>query len=63
MPGKMIKELGKFVGQKITAYMAITFPYSRNEVAERKTKSKFITIAPKIIKNLGLNQGGETPVL
>ena len=41
---------------------SVSFLHSNNEVAEREIKKTIpLTIAPKRIKYLGINQGGKRP--
>ena len=45
---------------KINAQKSVTFLYMNNETEEREIRESIpFTIAPKIIRHLGINQRGE----
>ena len=53
---EMINEFSKVTGYKINVQKSVAFLYTNNEVVERKIKKTIpFTIAPKIIKYLGIN--------
>ena len=53
---ELIHEFSKVAGHKINAQKSVAFLYTNNEVTEREIKELIpFTIAPKIIKYLGIN--------
>ena len=53
---ELINEFSKVTGYKINIQKSVAFLYTNNEVAEREIKKTIpFTIAPKIIKYLGIN--------
>ena len=52
----LIHEFSKVAGYKINAQKSVAFLYNNNEATERGIKGSILfTIAPKIIKYLGIN--------
>ena len=53
---KQINEFSKVIGYKISVQKYVVFLYTKIEAAEREIKKTIpFTIAPKIIKYLGIN--------
>ena len=53
---ELIHEFSKVAGYKIKTQKSVAFLYTNNEVTEREIKESIpFTIAPKIIKYLGIN--------
>ena len=51
---EMINELSKVKGEKINVQRSGAFLYTNNEAAERKIKKIPFTIAPKVLRCLGI---------
>ena len=53
---ELIHEFSKVTGYKISAQKSVAFLYANNEAAEREIKESIpFTVAPKIIKYLGIS--------
>ena len=59
---ELINEFSKVTGYKIKVQKSLAFLYPNNEAAERENKKIPFTIAPKMIKYLGINLTKEVKV-
>jgi len=53
---EIINEFSKVAGYKINIQKSVAFPYTNNEISEKRNKENDpLTIALKIVKYLGIN--------